>query len=335
MTVVHNPKKPASPPGVPAKMILKEDLTIGVKDGEEEYMFLEAIQLDVDEEESIYVLDRKASRIKVYDKNGKFLRAIGKRGQGPGEVQGPRDIQITPQNEILVNDMSTRRLLFFNLDGQFLREASAGKMWLFIDPKANSKGNIIGGYMVLDEKPSFQLKKFNPNLEPIEDITTLEVAKPPVIDPRFPRIHWDVMEGDRIIWGVQSQYVFHILDGEGKLIRKIVKDYDPVDFTEEDKGSVLGGQPPPSDVKYEWPKHQLAFQSFSCDDRGRIFVRTYEKKEGQEKGNYYDIFDSEGRYVAKVVIEVRPRVWKKGKMYGFYEDEEGYRFVKRYAIFWE
>lgn len=339
VTVVYNPKKPDPPPGARTQLILEEDLTIGVKEGEEEYMFLEATRLDVDDEENIYILDRKASKVRVYDKNGQFLRTIGKKGQGPGEFQGPRDIYITPQKEILVNDGSTRRLLFFALDGKFLREASAGKMWLFLDPKVDSKGNIYASFMVLDEKPSSQLKKFKPNLEPISDITLLEMAKPPALDPRFPRIHWFVMENDKLIWSVQTKYEFHILNAEGKLVRKIVKDYDPVDFTEEDKERVLerlyGGKPPPSNVKLEWPKNQLAFMDVTVDDQGRLFVKTYERKEGDKETSYYDVFDREGRYIAKVFLDVTPRIWKKGKMYTFYDDEEGYRFVKRYNVIWQ
>jgi len=161
VTVIYNPKNPAPPKATPIELILKEDLFIGVKEGNEEYMFLEAVGLDVDDEGKIYVLDRKASHIKVYDKNGKFLRTISKKGQGPGELQGPRDIQITPKKEILVNDMSTRRLIFFNLDGQFLREITAGKMWLLVDPKSDTDGNIVAAFTVLAESPSEQLKKFN------------------------------------------------------------------------------------------------------------------------------------------------------------------------------
>ena len=73
---------------------------------------------------------------------------------------------------------------------------------------------------------------------------------------------------------------------------------------------------------------------FTCDSQGRIFVRTNEKTK-EEKGNYYDVFDPEGRYIAKVFLKERPRVWKKNKMYTIYEDEEGYRFVKRFDVAWK
>jgi len=307
LTVIHNPKRPSPPPGLPTELILEEDLSIGVKEGQEEYMFLEPVDLDADDSGNIYVLDRKACHIKVFNREGQFVRTIGKKGQGPGEFQGPRDFDLTPTKELLVNDMSTRRLLYFTLEGDFIKEASAGKMWLFV----------------------------NSSLESILEIFTLEMAKPPEIDTCFPRMYWEIVEGNFLIWGAQTKYELHILDSRGKEVRKIVKDYDPVEFTKEDKDKVLErGLYEGPGVKLIWPKHHLAFMEFTCDELGRIFVRSYEKaKDG--KSHFYDIFDPEGRYIAKVPLQIRPRVWKEKKMYIIYENEEGYRFIKRYAVDWK
>jgi len=338
ITVVYNPKMPASLPGEPAQIILKEDLSIGVKEGQEDYMLLEPVGLEVDAQGNIYVLDRKASHVKVYDKNGKFLRTISKKGQGPGEVQGPRDIHITPEGKILVNDMLTRRLLFFSLDGQFIKEVSAGKMWMLLNPKVDTSGNIIAAFTLMGEEFKEELKKFDSELKPILTIASIPVGKPPVFNPYFPRVYWCVDKEDNIIWGITTKYEFNIINPQGKLTKKIVKDYNPEKITKSDKAKIIkdmyGDNPVPSDVKLEFPKNFPAFREFTCDEQGRIFVRTYEKtKEG--KGSYYDLFDPEGRYIAKVFLKLRPLLWKRNKMYTIYEDEEGYRFVKRYSVIWK
>ena len=338
VTLVYNPKKPAPPPGEVSQLIVEEDLTIGLKEGQEDYMLLQPVDLDVDAQGNIYVLDRKASQIKVYDRNGKFLRTISKKGQGPGEVQSPRDIHITPKGEILVNDTSTRRLLFFSLDGQFIKEISAGKMWLLVNPKVDNSGNIIAAFTLMGEEFKEELKKFDPKLKPILTITSIPIAKPPVINPYFPRAYWCVDKEDNIMWGITTKYEFSIINPQGKLIKKIVKDYNPEKITKEDKAKrikdMYGDNPVPSEVKLEFPKNFPAFREFTCDGQGRIFVRTYEKTK-EKRGSYYDIFDSEGRYIAKVFLKVRPRLWKQNKMYTIYEDEEGYRYVKRYKVEWK
>jgi hypothetical protein len=332
VTVVYNPKNPAPSPDTPAKLVLKEDLTIGEKEGEEEYMFVRIVGLDVDDGGSIYVLDQRDCNIKVFNNTGKLIRTIGKKGQGPGEMQAPRDIQITPQNEIMVNDSRSRRLLFFSLDGKFLRKVSQKEMTFFSHPKCDTKSNIVASFMVVGEKAVSELKKFTPELDPIFNISSVEILRFPVFDPFFPQFYWQITGEDNIIWGFPVKYEIQVLNPEGKIIRKIIKDYNPVKITKEEKENIVKELYP--GTKVEFKKHHLAFMYLMLDEQGRIFVRTYEKVNDGE-GFYYDVFDSEGRYIAKIPLKMRPRDWKKNKLYTIEEDREGYRYVKRYSVEWK
>ncbi|MDH5203388.1 MAG: hypothetical protein OEW69_09035, partial [Nitrospirota bacterium] len=68
VTIVKNPKKPIYGEDV---LSMKEDLTLGEKEGREEYIFsgIHGIQyIDVDDNENIYILDDKVSNIRVFDK---------------------------------------------------------------------------------------------------------------------------------------------------------------------------------------------------------------------------------------------------------------------------
>jgi len=96
-------------------------------------------------------------------------------------------------------------------------------------------------------------------------------------------------------------------------------------FPESDKGV-------PEGTKLEFPEHYPPFSSFLVDSIGRIFVRTYE--EAGEGMHYYDIFDPEGRYLARVPVYDRVAAIKNGKLYTIEEDEEGYQVVKRYYLKW-
>lgn len=149
---------------------------------------------------------------------------------------------------------------------------------------------------------------------------------------------WEVTKDNHTIYGFQSKYVLHILNPEGKPVKKIVKDYDPKKISKEEKEKRLkllfDDNPYASEVKIDWPKHHNAFMYLTIDEEGRIFTRTYEKTKGG-KAYYYDIFDSEGRCIAKTPLPDLPYVWKKNKMYTIHEDEEGYKSVKRYTVKWE
>jgi len=45
-------------------------------------------------------------------------------------------------------------------------------------------------------------------------------------------------------------------------------------------------------------------------------------------------FASEGKFIVKIPLKIRPYVLKKEKLYTVEEDEEGYLMVKRYKVNW-
>jgi DNA-binding beta-propeller fold protein YncE len=61
-------------------------------------------------------------RISVFDKNGKFLRIIGKTGTGPGEFRTPHAIELDSMGRLIVADRHNHRVQILTKQGQFLRE---------------------------------------------------------------------------------------------------------------------------------------------------------------------------------------------------------------------
>jgi hypothetical protein len=81
-------------------------------------------------------------------------------------------------------------------------------------------------------------------------------------------------------------------------------------------------------------KYKSAYQALIAGDEGKIFILTWERIANGD-GYYYDIFDSEGKYVAKIPLKATPQVLKKNKLYTIEEDEKGYQAVKRYKVTWK
>lgn len=71
-----------------------------------------------------YILDQAARKaVLMFDSNGRFLNAIGRNGKGPGEYDEPNELVINKfTNEIVIYCNSTRKLLFYSLDGKFKKE---------------------------------------------------------------------------------------------------------------------------------------------------------------------------------------------------------------------
>ena len=338
VTVVKNPKEPMFGEDI---FNIEEELSIGTTEGREEYLFSRIANIDVDSHENIYVLDNKSPHLRVFDKNGEFIRTIGRKGQGPGEFQSPSFIQITPQEEVMVLDLVSRRLSLFSLEGEYLRQISTARItYPIISIKIDPVGNIIGKLMPWPSLGGgWELKKFDSNLELLEMICKTKFDEPDKgrgIRAMRPSLYFAINKEGNVTWGDSSLYELKVLNLEGKLIRRIIKDSNPVEITEKDKERFKESYKRIINRGYKllFPKYFPIFHSISIDWEGRVFVGTYERIEIGEDYFYYDVFDPEGRYMAKIPLKHQPIVFKKNKLYTVEEDEEGYQVVKRYKVIW-
>lgn len=339
VTVVKNPKEPMYEEDI---LILEEELSIENEEVEEEYLFQNVTRLVVDDEENIYVCDSKAAHIIVFDSKGNHLRTIGKRGQGPGEMMWPGVIQVFLQEELIVTDLPQARVHFFTLDGKFLRQLSTRTRAWFRGPKVDSKGNMVVEYGIFGDENKTVVKKIDSELKPIFDIVSLPLAsRPPNLisyfEWRYGNMVWDVSKEDNIIWGDITKYEIYVYNPEGKLIKKVIRDYEGVEVTKAEEEKLwkdwYGDIPIPPQMKLEFPKKYPPFMHFTCDENGRYIVQTYDKTEDGER-NYYDVFDSEGKYIARISLKFSPIIWKKNKLYTIEEDDEGFQVVKCYKVTW-
>jgi len=72
----------------------------------------------------LYVADTGNDRIQVFDKDGVFVKAFGKKGSGPGQFEGPRSIAVDnsagPDNgDVYVVDSGNERIQRFGPEGEF------------------------------------------------------------------------------------------------------------------------------------------------------------------------------------------------------------------------
>ena len=298
----------------------------------------------VDGDGNVYVLDSRAKDIKKFDASGTFLKLIGREGQGPGEFGMPISLFLSQQNQIIVNDMGRRKIQYFDREGNYLKEFSIADKFLFFGPMVTSVGDLVATYTIPQEEPVTVLQKFNPEFESILSFASIPLDAPPVVNIFVARsltsLRWAVTYYDEIIWAdiKNPEYEIRFHDTDGKLKRIITRDYDPLSITAEDKDRLIeetfGDNPTRDQWDVRFPHNYPPFSGFSFDDLGRFFVRRYEK-ETHEEGNLYDIFDSEGRFIAQVRLKMNPMIWKKGHMYTIKDDAEGFKAVMRYKVDWK
>ena len=71
----------------------------------------------VDASEQVYVADTGNKRVRVYSKDGQYLRDIGSGGSGNGQLDEPSGLAISPDGKLYVADTWNRRISVFTLDG--------------------------------------------------------------------------------------------------------------------------------------------------------------------------------------------------------------------------
>lgn len=338
VTVIQNPKTPVKLPGVPSTIILKEDLIIGEKTEKEDYWFSVLNFLAVDDSGSIYTLDPKEIKIRVFDTRGKLLRTFGRMGQGPGEFRGPGRMKVMPDDVLVVYDVLSRRFTYFTLNGKVLKTVSANLPMGSI--RIDNRGFVYQykrgrGYKMVEE-----LIKYDQDLNLIKKFHSFEKTRKPRVRNPFPEgYYFDVTKDDKLIWVLSSTYDIHVVDPNGKTVKRILKDYDPINITNSDKERFIkkeSSQEVPFRSKLEFPEHFPVVSGLFIDDQDQIYTKTSEK---DGKGSiYYDVFDPIGRYISRFSLPENEQVYvvKNNKLYCIIrESESGIPLVKRYTIGWK
>lgn len=126
------------------KVALEFVQKIGELDTEDEnYMLYHPSDISIDKDGNIYVLDSGNFRIQKYDPEGNYMATFGRKGQGPGEFEGPESIDIDADGNIYIADPGNNRVSVLSQDGKELRTFKTGK--LVIPFKLLPTGDILTG----------------------------------------------------------------------------------------------------------------------------------------------------------------------------------------------
>ncbi len=333
--VIYNQKNPEPPPGVPSKISLEEELYLGYEKGKKGHFPSSVGSVAVDDEGNIFVFDSNERKIKVFDRNGQLVKTFGK------FVSRAPYMHMAEGKTIMIYGSGAKRMYFYTTEGLYLKEISTEKYRRVLNPLIDSKGNIIAQFQNYKRRPRLEdtertyvlgLRKMDPNFNPLLTIAAFEwtqTADQWRISPiMYPWFIYKVRKDDSIVWGIRlvnSDYELYISNPEGKEIKKIVKEYDPEKITKED----IKGRPG------DWPENFPPFRWIACNKENEIYVQTYEK---DENGHVFcDVFNPEGRYIAKFSLPREERIIeiKKNYIYTFYDEYKEIPYVKRYRVIWE
>ncbi|MCJ7486166.1 MAG: 6-bladed beta-propeller [Candidatus Aminicenantes bacterium] len=335
--------------GEPGVLRLEKDFSIDTEDEARLKTGLTDIEtFDVDPAGNIYLIqwNTKADYIHKFDKDGNWLKSFCRQGQGPGEIEYGGTVMITASGKLIAKDPSQTKFLIYSQDGMFLRETRLPRI-LGIDHLFED-----GSYLVSWQDDSDELKYYinyvavcDSEFEKIRELGTHQ----------FPNSQMgeNIIVGQgAFIYGASKDRIFvansawgyeiRVFSLNGKLLRKIRKDYRPVPIDEEFKKAFLARIPNSSQWKKlyrfaaDWPPFRFLF----TDDEGRLYVMTREP--GPDPGEFmYDIFSAEGVFIGRTSLgnsgPSYPRTARasNGRMYSLNEKENGYKELVVYRMIWE
>ena len=281
-------------------------------------------------EGNIFVVDSGANNIKKFDARGKFLKTIGREGQGPGEF-GRIFYCAFAGDRLIVWDSGNLRLCAFTSEGEYidslnipygsgyvrkLRGFPSGE--ILVEMEKNFRNEPDKPQTCTIDLYSADLKRvktiYKRELWRKKYIRTKEYGTTTLYFPYSADVQWDVTPDNRIVIGFSADYELDIYDRTGTKVGTVSHDCEPVEVTEKDKKDYFDSltfyrmgerlpEIPDYITKYtEFPEHRPVYKDVLVDEGGNIWV-LLNREEEDENGKTFDVFDPSGRFISRVLME--------------------------------
>ena len=333
---------------------LEEDLVIG-KENDENSRFYKWLSLDVDQDGNIYVMDRGSFRIQKFDKEGRYMKTMGREGQGPGEFSQPNYITLDEGGNIYVKDGTKAHI--FDRDSQFMRSFPIPLSSNYF--KITKEGNFLGERKIImpPDKLSEDVVLMNDKSTVLKEIASFPSIKMDSMFNRKDRFAIQVPElcfcpsiKDYAIYGFPSEYRLFVVDSSGEVKKIIVKDepFEKISGKERNKiidvlmENIKSRKSARQEPRRELEKRVLIskfrpfYDEIRLDEEGYIYAEKLKSRLSEDKGCEFDFFNNEGQYLYRVKIPEgisNIEIIKWGCVFSTpYNQETGYFQVKRYKI---
>lgn len=341
--------------------LLHPEVRIGSMDvgGGAEYAFEYLSDLEVLRDGRVLAVDNRGARLALFDSTGRWLRNLGRRGEGPGEHRMPISAHWRGDT-LLIWDVGLRRfttwlhgdslttmatlplpiraarlapfgpgVLLERESGQSADPAPA-QGWLELVAFGDTVARrVLGPYPVPD---------YGWEMNEATGIGTM--VNPPVFSPR-PR--WDT-RGGMLAWTSGAEPRIELRDSTGALERVIIPARASRAVSDADRDAyfhAVQSRFGMSDVSIARERAAARFAGslpvyvdLVFDDVGALWAALHDPRSFEGTGTSWDVFDGEGRHVRTVVFGERfaLRRLTDGKAFGIATTDDGVHTIDIYRI---
>jgi beta-lactamase regulating signal transducer with metallopeptidase domain len=235
-----------------------EELRIGGAAPDYSFGAVEAIAVGLDG--TIFVADAAERRrqVRMYDADGKFVKAVGGMGTGPGEFTHITGMLVTPTGELAIYDVFNKRISLYDARGTFVRSmpSRVAGNWTGNDFHVDTDGNLyvfgvrnrtetpppaVGAPVTVDSVAP-RSNRFYLKLSARGDVLdTVDIPASRVSPQRgfvimTPEAYLTPFQNElvyalaptgRMVWGYTAEYAFTINSGASQA-RRIQREFTPV-----------------------------------------------------------------------------------------------------------
>lgn len=347
-------------------------IEIGLVDGPPEYqlsMVRGAVRLS---DGRIVIAHGDAKELRYYDSSGRFLKAAGRSGGGPGEFKGIEAVYPYRGDSVAVWDPDSRRISIFGPDGAFgraktIQEIDALSVYL--------RGVFADGSLLLEptapladlvaarngeQRDSVRYLRYTADVRLADtlgaraDRERMNVRTGNLISQEsilFGRDSYAVSGGDRAYLGQNDSYRIDLVSPSGAPVMSIRRSGELRRVTGEHLSRVraaadeqrqrnseqlakMAGGAAPAQPKGEIPNRETipAFDKLVPDDAGNLWVRDYMITSDDQPR--WSVFDPKGRWLGTVETPRGLDVCQIGSgwILGRARDELDVEYVRLYPL---
>jgi len=316
---------------------LVEIARIGTRFDSGPEVFGEISDIDVDRAGRVYVFDRQAANVRVFERDGRYVRTIGRPGGGPGEFRAVNGIAIDSASRLWVHNQGNLRYSVFDTSGALVMEPRATATNIrFVDWTSafSAAGDLMeqGGY-ITEQGPVIGLRRYDLTTESMVDVN-VSLWGPPsrggtvssTTSTLAPNGWWrgDKYQYRLIHTGFEGDTV-RIIDAARVAGMLSPAERDSAKKQERD----LNRRSRQGEINLETTLRQI-FQKVLLDDSNHLWVML--EPEPDEPTTSFDVFDPIGRYLGEVTapdrVESRaPPVFRDNTIYYVAKDELDVQYV--------
>lgn len=306
---------------------MDEKVRVGRVEGEGADVFGQIWAISADTNGRLYVLDRLAKEIRVFDGAGAHVRTLGRPGNGPGEFVDPFGLAWESPDRLWVVDVRQGRYSVFDSSGAHMGEYPrrvGGFSWPW-PGRFDRMGRLYeASYFAGGVRPIIAFEPTGNDLVARDTFTNALASQHPgdfwnlqddqgigavVSIPYGRRSEW-ALDANGDLWtGHSADYSVTRQSLTGDTILLVERTTTPYPVSDSERNAAIEGlgeyaQHPKMDLA-RIPETKPFFQRLLPDPGGNLWIL----REGTDDDWFFDVIAHDGAYLGRIDLPVKPELF--------------------------